>query len=304
MILIVTVNKLNRRSSIPSSFAEQNITGTALKGFRFEGEEATNVSNPVLGKWYKDKNNSFYWGGGLIIESHTLVSVNSNVSNLPVNLPPKYKIGIDLSHHNDNPDWSAIKNAGIAFCFIKISEGVGTRDKKAKEHSENAKANNLKVGYYHFCRPDTKNGGTIESDSLAEANEALNIINALGQADLPLVLDLEDQQNWDTPLLKDDYLKWIQIFIEKIKQSDIKVIVYSRKEYLDRKLPSAHDLGNNGLWISNYSQKDCDRVLNPTGWQTWALWQFTESGVIGNNLKLDVNILKDENLLKLWPDTK
>jgi len=299
MQLIVTVNKLNRRSFPPELLSDSNITGTVLKGFRFEGEEAKaeEIRNRSLGKWYKDKNGFYYWGGGLIIEVQTPPVIHNNISNLPANLPADHRIGIDISHHNDKPDWKAIKDAGISFCFIKISEGVGTKDKKAREHSDNAKANGLKIGYYHFCRPDTRNGGTIESDAIAEAEEALSIISQLGTPDLPLVLDLEDQQHWDTPLKPKDYLKWIQVFIGRIKeQPGIDTIIYSRKEYLDRKLPTNHNLGNNSLWISNYSQKDCDKVLCPAGWQTWAIWQFTEKGVIGNNPKLDINILKDPDL--------
>jgi GH25 family lysozyme M1 (1,4-beta-N-acetylmuramidase) len=283
---------------------EKNITGTVFRGFRFEGEEVTGISNPTTDKWYQDNNGSFYWGGGLVIESKTITPPPGNKFTLPVNLPVRHKVGIDLSHHNEQPDWQAIKDAGIAFCFIKISEGVGTRDKKAKEHSDNARANNLKVGYYHFCRPDTKNGGTVESDAMAEANEALSIINTLGKPDLPLVLDLEDQATWDTPLQPNAYLQWVQTFIGRLSQAGTPAIIYSRKGYLDQKLPSTHNLGSNDLWIANYSQRDCDRVLNPTGWQSWAIWQFTESGVIGNNQKLDINILKSENLLRLWPGTE
>jgi GH25 family lysozyme M1 (1,4-beta-N-acetylmuramidase) len=300
MQLVVTVNKLNRRSSPPVALTDKNIIGTVFKGFRFDGEEVKEVPNPALGKWYSDQDNACYWGGGLIVEKPITASPLRviNISNLPINLPDNFQLGIDISHHNDRPDWAAIEAAGVTFCFIKISEGVGTRDRKAKEHSDNAKSVGLKIGYYHFCRPDTRNGGTVVSDATAEAEEALDVINGLQVPDLPLVLDLEDQLHWDTPLGRQHYLEWIQTFTTRIEQQlEINPIVYSRKNYLDSKLPPGHDLGNHKLWIANYSQKDCNRVMCPNGWSDWALWQFTESGTIGNSSRLDINILKDISLL-------
>jgi len=41
------------------------MNGTVNKGFTFFGEEVPIVPNPALSKWYKDKDNNFYWGGGL-----------------------------------------------------------------------------------------------------------------------------------------------------------------------------------------------------------------------------------------------
>lgn len=295
MQLIVTVKKLNKRSSVPASLAENNIIGTVYQGFRFEGEEVTTVPNPSLGKWYTDRDGSCYWGGGLIIEP---ARITIKINGLPVNLPQNYRIGIDISHHNDKPDWEGIHNADVSFVFIKISEGVGTPDQKAKEHANNAKQFGLRIGYYHFCRPDKQNGGSVLSDATAEADEALKMISGLQKPDLPLVLDLEDQQNWDTPLDKPEYLLWVTTFLNRIhEKSGVNCMIYSRKEYLDRKLPSNHNLGNYKVWMSYYPTKpDATKVPCPVGWKDWALWQYTETGAIGNNPKLDINILKDNSL--------
>lgn len=66
--LIVTAEKLNKRRVVPSSFPDRdNIVGTVRKDFEFEGEEVMNVPNPSLGTWYKDRDNYFYWSGGLKI---------------------------------------------------------------------------------------------------------------------------------------------------------------------------------------------------------------------------------------------
>lgn len=296
MQLIVNVKKLNKRSSVPKSLDEKNIIGTVLQGFCFEGEEIPALPNSTSGKWYKDRDGSCYWGGGLIIVPTKAIM---NISGLPINLPENYQIGIDISHHNELMNWSEIKDSGVSFVYIKISEGVGTPDHKAKEHASKAKQVGLKVGYYHFCRPDARNGGTIKNDALAEADEAIRIISSLPKPDLPLVLDLEDQQKWDTTLTKAEYLLWVTTFINRINESeDFTCMIYSRKEYLDRKLPHDHSLGNIRMWVSYYPAKpDFNHVPCPVGWNDWALWQYTENGKIGSNPKLDINILKDSSLL-------
>ena len=294
--LIVTVNRLNKRSSLPNGFSDKNIIGTVQKGFSFEGNEVMELPNPSLGQWYEDSDGHYYWGGGLIVLDTPLGST-INIKDLPIHLPTPNKVGIDISHHNSLPDWMGLKNAGITFTYIKLSEGVGTPDVKAKEHALTAKQNGFKIGYYHFCRPDTRNGGSVISDATAEADEAISRMAAAIKPDLPLVLDLEDETNWDTPLIRRDYLDWINTFINRIKEkSGPECMIYSRKEYLDRKLPADHDLGKYRLWISLYSANDCNKVKCPVGWNDWAMWQYCEHGVIGNNSELDINILKDTTL--------
>ena len=192
---------------------------------------------------------------------------------------------------------TAIKNSCISFVFIKLSEGVGTPDAKAGEYALKAKQKSLRIGYYHFCRPDTKNGKNIEEDATAEADEALKLMAVITKPDLPLVLDLEDQKSWDTSLKPDDYLKWINTFIQRISEKSAGTcMIYSRKNYLDEHLPAHHDLGKIKLWISRYILTDYTEVKTPVGWNEWAIWQYCEDGIIGDNSKLDINILKDQNL--------
>lgn len=66
--LIVKAKKLNKRKSIPAFLPDPvSVIGFVKENFVFEGEEVEIVPNPGLGKWYKDRDNNFYWGGGLNI---------------------------------------------------------------------------------------------------------------------------------------------------------------------------------------------------------------------------------------------
>src|SRR5258708_2271862 len=99
MLLQVSVNKLNRRSKVPTSFSDKTtITGIVQRGFRFEGEQVMGITDPSLGEWFKDATGSFYWGGGLIkLPTRTI----SNFKDLPINLPSNFKFGVDISHNNE-----------------------------------------------------------------------------------------------------------------------------------------------------------------------------------------------------------
>ena len=66
--LIVKAKKLNKRKNVPAFLPDPgSIIGFVKENFIFEGEEVAIVPNPDLGKWYKDRDNNFYWGGGLNI---------------------------------------------------------------------------------------------------------------------------------------------------------------------------------------------------------------------------------------------
>jgi lysozyme len=292
--LKVIVNRLNKRREPITDFTNKsNVVGTILKGKSFEGNKQ--ISN-TLGDWYEDSDGYYYWAGGLLVLDIPL-GITIKVADIPINLPNPYRVGIDISHHNIIPDWQGIKNCGVTTVYIKLSEGVGTPDKMAAENALVAKQFTLNIGYYHFCRPDTRNGGTIISDAKAEADEALRLMAEITKSNLPLVLDLENQQSWDTTLNREDYKNWINTFINRIKdKSNMECMIYSRKEYLDRKLPATHDLGKYKLWISRYTLKDCNKVELPVGWNDWAMWQYREDGIIGINGKLDINIIKDKSL--------
>lgn len=208
--------------------------------------------------------------------------------------PQNYIRRIDLSHWEVVNDWKAITEAGVTEVYVKVTEGVGTYDTTAKSFAEKAKSLGLKVGYFHFGRPDTKAGGTIVSDATAEADDFLKTVAQLPTPDLPHSLDLEDTKTWDSPLKPDEYLLWLQTFLARIqKPGDPVPYINSRRSYLDVKLPDNHGLNTTyPLWLSRY-HIDYNQSLPVKGWTEWAVWQFTDIGRLGaGNTELDLNWVK------------
>lgn len=95
--MIVTVNKLNRRSTPIANVADKsNIIDTVRKGFSFDSVEQT---MNAAGMWYKDALNNYYWAGGLMADGASAEIASSNettfampsasaVLKAPVNAPP------------------------------------------------------------------------------------------------------------------------------------------------------------------------------------------------------------------------
>lgn len=62
---------------------------------------------------------------------------------------PQYE-GIDVSNWQGYIDYKQVAQSGIKVVYIKSSQGTNIKDAYFDINYENAKANGLKVGFYHF----------------------------------------------------------------------------------------------------------------------------------------------------------
>lgn len=73
---------------------------------------------------------------------------------------PQYQ-GIDVSDWQGYIDYSQVRASGIEVVYIKSSQGSNIKDPYFDINYENAKANGLKVGFYHFLTAtNTRRGRT------------------------------------------------------------------------------------------------------------------------------------------------
>src|SRR5688572_13662578 len=93
--------------------------------------------------------------------------------------------GIDISHWQNEIDWTRVAGAGKRFAFMKASEDHDYVDPTYGLNRARAKAAGLRVGAYHFAQPSKTSG-----DALAEADHFLDTA-VIDSGDLPPVLDLE-----------------------------------------------------------------------------------------------------------------
>ena len=98
-----------------------------------------------------------------VVSSFLIVSliffVNVAYAVIPAT-EPQYQ-GMDVSDWQGYIDYSKVRDDGIEIVYIKASQGNNIKDPYFDINYENAKANGLKVGFYHFLTAtNTRGSGT------------------------------------------------------------------------------------------------------------------------------------------------
>jgi GH25 family lysozyme M1 (1,4-beta-N-acetylmuramidase) len=239
---------------------------------------------------------------------------NKVAISLKTNAPDEdvaYGIDINPMYQGINIDFGKVKNAGFEFVFIKVSEGKNFNKKvmsskppteflkASKILADSAKANGLKIGYYHFARPTTNSAS-------AEANFFMNSKKQLPTPDLPDVIDFEASSietfvnlpNFGKNKVNQKYLEnWIDEYLRIIQKDHSSVLLYGYKGIIDC-LPLDHKLGDMPLWIAYYtypfSYPESPNKVIPKGWNDWKIWQYCEmgfvDGVLGGKTEIEANL--------------
>lgn len=191
--------------------------------------------------------------------------------------------GIDVSSWQGNINFTSVKNDGIDIVYIKSSEGQNYIDPYFEQNYQNAKANGLKVGFYHYVT-----ARNIEQAKL-EANFFAKVISGK-EPDCKLAMDFEAFGN----LSINEINEISKVFLETLQETTNKEVLIYSNSYTARTILSKA-LTIYPLWVANYG------VSEPGGndkWSTWVGWQYTStgrvSGVLGN---VDRNQFTDGVLL-------
>lgn len=195
--------------------------------------------------------------------------------------------GLDLSHHNGDPDYGTLKHYGIQFIYHKATEGNGYVDPKMLTRVAAAKKAGLHVGVYHFAR------FTSVADGAAEAAFFVKTVAEVEKyIDLPLVLDIEVD---DVKLSIADLTKTCVGFVEAVKKATNKpVMIYTYDSFIHSNL--GKELGSYPLWLADYG----DHKLNPNSvWNKYSALQYTDKGsTLGINGGVDMDWLDDSLVIQ------
>lgn len=96
--------------------------------------------------------------------------------------------GIDISHHNGQVDFRAVKADSVNFVIIKATDGVGDFDSCLVRNFKGARQNGLDIGVYHYFR--FHRNGHEQAKYLLNTMEELDI-----NPDLPIAIDIEHKDN-------------------------------------------------------------------------------------------------------------
>ncbi|MDN4491941.1 GH25 family lysozyme [Ureibacillus aquaedulcis] len=192
--------------------------------------------------------------------------------------------GIDVSRYQEDIDFEAVANAGMEAVIIKSSEGIDYTDPNFEVNYEGAKAAGLKVGFYHFLT------ATTVEQAREEANFFASIINGK-EIDIKPVMDFEDLEGLSIEDINAIALTFAQA-VESLTGHP--VMVYSNADNATNVF--GESFTQYSLWLAQYDGSEpSDEVI----WDTWAGWQYTDTGSVpGINGDVDLNIFNDGILLE------
>lgn len=191
--------------------------------------------------------------------------------------------GIDVSSHQGEIDWAAVKESGIEFAIIRLGyrgyeTGTVHGDERAAQNLAGAKAAGLKIGAYFFSQ------AVNTEEAIAEAQFALQILDGTS-LDLPLVYDWEyvtesaRTGNVDGNTLMD----CIHAFCGEVDRAGYEPMVYFNQDLANTKL-ELEKISCYPFWLAMYS----DQMTFP---YRVRFWQYSDQGTvpgIEGNVDLDL----------------
>ena len=169
--------------------------------------------------------------------------------------------GIDVSNWQGYIDYARVKSAGIDVVYIKASQGNNITDPFFKVNYNNAKANGLKVGLYHFLTARTN------EEAVQEAEYFSSVISAT-MPDCKLAMDFENFGNLNIQQIN----SISTIFLEKVKELTGKeVIIYSdasnARDVFGQELANQYP-----LWIAEFGASTPSSNVNWSSWTRFSIF--------------------------------
>ncbi len=183
-------------------------------------------------------------------------------------------LGVDVSHHQGNIDWQAVKEQGYEFVIIRIGyRGYGTEgslniDRMFDENYKQAKEAGLLIGVYFFAQ------AINEEEAEAEAAHVLQILNGR-ELDLPVVYDPEsilDHEARTDNVTAEQFTKNTDRFCAKIKEAGYNPMIYSNMLWEAFQLDLSK-LSGIPIWYADYE------AIPQTPYD-FTFWQYSNEGKV------------------------
>ena len=225
-------------------------------------------------RYYFDKN-------GVPVTGEQVIQGMKYVFNADGSLQVNGIMGIDVSKHNGNIDWNAVKNAGVNFVIIRCgyrgsATGVLVEDQRFKSNIQGAAAAGLKVGIYFFSQ------AVNEIEAVEEASMTIDLIRRYSIT-YPVYMDVEEANGRADKLDAAARTRVIRAFCETVRASGYTAGVYASKSWLAEEM-NAGELSNYKIWLAQYA-------ATPSYGGRYEMWQYSRRGQIsGIPEKVDLNI--------------
>lgn len=179
--------------------------------------------------------------------------------------------GIDVSHWQGNIDWDKVKNCGIAFAILKLSQGSTYKDSEFEVNYAGA-ISRMPVGCYIYNKVKTV------AQAQAEAKYAVKI---LAGRPMPcgVWLDMEDASM--RKLGKNVLTSIIDAEANILKAAGYSVGIYCNKDWYYNVLAGSELAKKYPFWIARYPSSDNGTIKESLSPKAYAkIWQYSSKGKV------------------------
>jgi GH25 family lysozyme M1 (1,4-beta-N-acetylmuramidase) len=249
--------KLNRTSfavcfALVATGCVAEVDGSADEGTVDESELFTHPDEDIAGSQIR------------IVEGEDAPLAEAFVTQTP---------GLDVSGYQGNVNWSATRNNGARFAYIKATEGTSYRNPYFGQQYTGSYNVGIIRGAYHFATPNTSSG----------AAQATFFVNHGGGwsrdgKTLPPALDLEYNPYGSACYGKThaQMVAWIRDFASTVKaRTGRDMVFYTSTSWWTLCTGNNGSFGNNPLWIPRYGSSV---GALPASWQYQTIWQYADHG--------------------------
>ena len=204
--------------------------------------------------------------------------------------------GLDVSHHNGDIDYGAVREAGHRFVFMKATQDNDFLDPMFPTNMARARAAGLAVGAYHFF--------DYTLDGREQADHFLDRVESVGGIDdaLPPVVDVECWAPIGASIHAVSSAR-LRDFVERVYERTGRMpLVYTSVFMWREVVGNAEGFEGLPMWAACWG---CDQPISiAPGWDEWVFWQEGLTRIPGVG-RLDGNYFvgtnKDLKALKLRP---
>lgn len=192
------------------------------------------------------------------------------------------KFGIDISRHNGNIDWNAVKASGVDYVIIRCgyrgsSTGALIQDESFAKNIKGATAAGLKVGIYVFSQ------AVNEVEAVKEASLAVACAKGYNLT-YPIFIDTESSGGRADKIDKATRTAVVNAFCQTVASAGYKPGIYASKTWFTDKLNMNNISSSYKIWVAQYAAS-----LSYKG--KYDMWQYSSKGKIsGINGNVDLNL--------------
>jgi lysozyme len=183
--------------------------------------------------------------------------------------------GIDVSYFQESISWKRVRQAGVQFAFIRVSDGLTVSDPRFADNWAGARRAGVLRGAYQYFRP--------QESAIAQADLLIAAVRR-DPGELPPVIDVEVDGGRSPAQLAAKVRAWV----ERVRaQLRVEPIVYTGPDFWRERAGGA-DLSSQPLWLAHYTP-GCPTI--PAPWTRWTFWQHTDRGTVpGIARPVDLNV--------------